>query len=101
MERKGPGRVGIDEFGLMTLDDVAALLRCSKGHVANIVAGRVRGCPPIPAVRLGRRRLVRRSSLEAWIMANDQVATNDNTQRHAANDNARMMASPERGRRSA
>jgi excisionase family DNA binding protein len=101
MERKGPGRVGIDEFGLMTLDDVAALLQVSKAHVANIVAGRVRGCPPIPAVRLGRRRLVRRSSLETWIAANDQVAAADNTQRHTANDNAKMMASPQQGRRSA
>lgn len=72
--QKGPGRVGFDEFGLLTLEDVAAVLQCSKAHVGNIVAGKVRNCPPIPAVRLGRRRLVRRTTLEKWIAANDTIA---------------------------
>jgi|HubBroStandDraft_4_1064222.scaffolds.fasta_scaffold157309_3 hypothetical protein len=38
------------------------LLRCSKAHVCNAVAGRVPGCPPIPAVPPGRRKLVRRET---------------------------------------
>jgi hypothetical protein len=47
---------------LLTLAEVAKLLHCSKAHVCNAVAGRVRGCPPIPAVSLGRRKLVRRET---------------------------------------
>jgi hypothetical protein len=48
------------DLGLLTLSDVAELLHCSKAHVCKTVSGRVRGCPPIPAVSLGRRKLMRR-----------------------------------------
>ena len=54
---------GLSDFDLLTLSEVATLLHCSKAHVCNAVAGRVRGCPPIPAVSLGRRKLVRRETL--------------------------------------
>jgi len=63
------------DFDLLTLADVAQLLHCSKAHVCKAVAGRVRGCPPIPAVSLGRRKLVRRESLAAWIERNEQGVT--------------------------
>jgi hypothetical protein len=56
-----------DDFGLLTLSGVAELLHCSKAHVSNVIGGRVPGCPPIPAVGLGRRKLVRREALRAWI----------------------------------
>jgi hypothetical protein len=65
----------LSDFDLLTLADVARLLHCSKAHVCNAVAGRVRGCPPIPAVSLGRRKLVRRESLAAWIERNEQGAS--------------------------
>lgn len=74
------------EFDLLTLAEVAKLLHCSKAHICNAVAGRVPGCPPIPAVSLGRRKLVRRAALLSWI-----------ERREAANDN--LVASPERGRK--
>jgi len=61
----------LQEFDLLTLAEVAKLLHCSKAHVCNAVAGRVRGCPPIPAVNLGRRKLVRRESLQQWIERNE------------------------------
>ena len=54
-------------FDLLTMAEVAKLLHCSKAHVCNAVAGKVRGCAPIPAVSLGRRKLVRRESLRQWI----------------------------------
>jgi Helix-turn-helix domain len=73
-----------EDFGLLTLATVAKLLHCSKAHVSNVIAGRILGCAPIPAVHLGRRTLVRRESLLSWIAANDRIA-----------------ASPERGRKSA
>lgn len=51
---------------VLTLTEVAKELRSSKAHVCNIIAGRVRGLAPLAALRLGRRILVRRSTLEAW-----------------------------------
>ncbi len=60
-----------DDFQLLTLTAVAELLHCSKAHVSNVVAGRVHGCPPIPAVCLGRRKLVRREALRLWIEHNE------------------------------
>ena len=81
---------GLDDFGLLTLADVAELLHCSKAHVCNMVAGRVNGCPAIPSVSLGRRKLVRREALQSWIERNEHGAADDN-----------LKASPERGRKSA
>jgi Helix-turn-helix domain len=85
---------GPSDFDLLTLREVADLLHVSKAHISNAVAGRVPGCTPIPAVHLGRRTLVRRSSLLAWIDDNEKAAANDNL-RAAANDN--LTASPVRG----
>ena len=60
------------DFELLTINDVAKLLHCSKAHVCNAVAGRLRGCPPIPAVHLGRRTLIRRETLLHWIEKNEK-----------------------------
>ena len=79
MERLG-------EFDLLTLAEVAKLLHCSKAHICNAVAGRLPGCSPIPAVCLGRRKLVRRAALLSWIERNEAV-----------NDN--LNSSPERGQK--
>src|ERR1039457_1102700 len=65
----------LHDLGLLTLADVAELLHCSKAHVCKAVSGRVRGCPPIPAVSLGRRKLVRRETVLSWIETNEQAAT--------------------------
>ena len=51
---------------VLTLEEVAEELRVSKAHTAKLAAGKVSGVPPLPAIRLGRRVLVRRSSLERW-----------------------------------
>ena len=64
----------LDDFDLLTLTAVADLLHCSKAHISNVIAGRVPDCPPIPAVRLGRRKLVRREALRAWIEQNEMAA---------------------------
>lgn len=58
---------------VLTLNEVAQSLRCSKAHVCNLIAGKVRGSRPLPAVSLGRRKLVRRSSLDEWVKANEQT----------------------------
>jgi hypothetical protein len=79
---------GLHDFDLLTLGEVAELLHCSKAHVSNVIAGRVPGCLPIPAVHLGRRTLVRHESLAAWIDRNEH-----------ANDTLKL--SPGRGRKNA
>ena len=48
---------------ILTVVEVAAELRCSKAHVYNAIAGKVDGVSPLPAIFMGRRKLVRRG---AW-----------------------------------
>ena len=57
---------------VMTVPEVARELRCSKAHVHNLINGHVRGAKPLPSVRIGRRCLVRRSSLDEWIAASER-----------------------------
>ena len=57
---------------LLTAAEVASELRCSKAHVHNLINGKVRDAKPLPSVRIGRRRLVRRASLDEWITANEK-----------------------------
>jgi excisionase family DNA binding protein len=82
--------MSVQDFDFLTLGDVADLLHCSKAHICKAVAGRVSGCPPIPAVSLGRRRLIRRQSLIDWLEANEKAASSGT-----------IPASPERGRKDA
>jgi len=77
----------VKDFDLLTMADVAALLHVSKAHVCKAVAGRVPGCPAIPCVALGRRKLVRRQSLVEWLQENERSAT--------------IASTPERGRKDA
>jgi excisionase family DNA binding protein len=57
---------------VLTVTEVAEELRCSKAHVHNLINGKVRGAHPLPSLPVGRRRLVRRSSLDEWIKANER-----------------------------
>jgi excisionase family DNA binding protein len=57
---------------VLTVVEVACFLRCSKAHVHNLINGKVSGVPPLPSVFLGRRRLVRRESLNLWITQNER-----------------------------
>jgi hypothetical protein len=52
---------------VLTVADVAKILRCSKAHVCKIIKGQVRGTSPIPAINLGRRKIVRIQSLMRWM----------------------------------
>ena len=57
---------------IMTVLDVARELRCSKAHVHNLINGKVKGVLPLPVIPLGRRRIVRRASLEEWTKSNER-----------------------------
>lgn len=54
---------------VLTISDVAMLLRCSKAHVSNVINGKVAGVPKLPHLAVGRRKLVRREWLEEWMEA--------------------------------
>ena len=54
---------------ILNLAEAAALVRCSRAHLCNIVHGKIPGIPLLPTVRIGRRVLFRRESLEQWLEA--------------------------------
>jgi excisionase family DNA binding protein len=56
---------------ILTVAEVAIELRCSKAHVYNAIAGKVEGVSALPAISMGRRKLVRRSALEQWKKLNE------------------------------
>ena|SRR5690242_1131040 len=56
-----------DAAKVLNLAEAAALVRCSRAHLSNVVNGKVHGIPRLPAVRIGRRVLFRRESLEQWL----------------------------------
>ena len=51
---------------ILTAGEVAAELRCSKAQVHKLINGDVKHCPKLRAISIGRKRVIRRSSLEAW-----------------------------------
>lgn len=55
---------------LLTMTEVAAILRCSKAHVSKLINGKVRETSTLPVVRLGRRTLVRREVFIHWLSQN-------------------------------
>lgn len=55
----------------LTVAEVAALLRVSKAHVCKVIRGQVQGVTILPAIPLGRRLIIRRSTLEQWMHENE------------------------------
>jgi excisionase family DNA binding protein len=62
------------ETEILSVTEVARSLRCSKAHVYNAINGKLSGVSQLPAIPMGRRKLVRRTSLEAWKRANESGA---------------------------
>ena len=57
---------------ILTINDVAAILRCSKTHVSHVLAGKIPGIPRLTHIAMGRRKLVRRDWLDQWMESNKQ-----------------------------
>jgi predicted DNA-binding transcriptional regulator AlpA len=57
---------------ILTATEIAAELRCSKAQVYRLLNGEVRDVPRLPAISLGRKKVVRRSSLEDWKQDNEK-----------------------------
>lgn len=62
---------------ILTIAEVAAELRCSKAHVYNAINGKVAGVSRLPAIHMGRRKLVRRGALERWKRENEISNSSD------------------------
>jgi hypothetical protein len=52
---------------ILTINDVAAILPCSKTHVSHVLAGKIAGIPRLTHIAMGRRKLVRREWLNQWM----------------------------------
>ena len=59
-----------DTSNVLTVKEIAEILRCSKAHVANVLNGKVQGLPRLTHLNVGRRRLVRKEWLVDWMDAN-------------------------------
>ena len=72
-QRPNEHNVPVDELkdavvpSVLNLAEAATLVRCSRAHLCNVINGKVRGIPHLPTVRIGRRVLFRRESLEQWL----------------------------------
>ena len=55
---------------ILTINDVASILRCSKTHVSHVLAGKVAGIRRLTHIAMGRRKLVRREWLDQWMESN-------------------------------
>jgi hypothetical protein len=61
--------MAFNDKSLLTMSEAAREIRCSKAHLSNIIRGKVPRLPILPVVRIGRRLLVRYSSLLQWLVA--------------------------------
>ena len=52
---------------VLPIVEIARLLRCSKAHVCNLMAGKVRGVPKLTHVCLGRRKLSTDEWVKEWL----------------------------------
>jgi len=62
------------EKEILNVKGAAQVLGCSPAHVSNILNGKVEGVPPIPHVRAGRLRLIRRAALIRWFEEQEEVS---------------------------
>ncbi len=56
---------------VLTVRDVALELRCSVTHVYNLINGKVKNISKLPAIPLGRRKVIERDALEDWKKVNE------------------------------
>ena len=57
---------------VLTVREVALELRCSLAHVYNVINGKVKNVPRLPAIAVGRRKLIQRDTLEEWKKSNER-----------------------------
>jgi len=55
---------------ILTISEVAQVLRCSKAHVHKALIGRIAGVPQLAHLSLGRRKLIPRDWFDQWLEEN-------------------------------
>ena len=65
---------GQENKEILDVRGAATYLSCSASHVSNILNGKVPNLPPIPHVRAGRLRLIRRDALIEWFKAQEAAS---------------------------
>ena len=68
---------------ILTAREVAAELRCSTAQVYKLMNGEVRNRTKLLHIALGRKKVIRRSSLEAWKAANETATISANSEMEA------------------
>ena len=63
-----------EENEILDVRGAATYLHCSPSHVSNILNGKIPHLPPIPHVRAGRLRLIRKASLMEWFKAQESAS---------------------------
>ncbi len=63
-----------EQSEILDVRGAATFLHCSPSHVSNILNGKIPNLPPIPHVRAGRLRLIRKESLIAWFEAHEAAS---------------------------
>jgi hypothetical protein len=58
-----------DSKDVLTIEEVAKRLRCSKTHVSHLLRGKVAGVPALTHMAMGRRKVVRHEWLRSWMDA--------------------------------
>jgi excisionase family DNA binding protein len=76
---------------ILTVAEVALELRCSKAHVYNAISGKIDGVGPLPAISMGRRKLVRKSALIRWMEVNENAGDDANMASSSAIDTVGRM----------
>jgi transposase len=57
---------------VLTVRDVALELRCSISHVHNVINGKAKNVSKLPAIRMGRKKLILLETLEEWKRTNEE-----------------------------
>lgn len=52
---------------ILTIREVAQVLRCSKAHVHKALTGRIAGVPQLAHLSLGRRKLIPKDWFDQWL----------------------------------
>ena len=63
-----------EQSEILDVRGAATFLHCSPSHVSNILNGKIPNLPPIPHVRAGRLRLIRKETLIAWFEAQEAAS---------------------------
>ena len=62
---------------VMTLREAASYLHVSKAHLSNVINGKVPGVAPVRSFRVGRRVLIKREWIEAWLESAQEKAASE------------------------